>query len=147
MRRTRICAVVATANDVSALPPELLHKGRFDDLFFVDLPNQAEREAIWRIQIAKYRRDHEKFDVAALARAAEGFTGSEIEQAFIDAMYASYADGNEPTDLAVSLVLNDLVPLSKLMAEQITALRTWAKGRARLATSVTSEKRERRIAA
>lgn len=139
--------VVATANDVSALPPELLRKGRFDELFFVDLPNQQEREMIWRIQIAKYRRDPEAFDIIALAKATDGLTGSEIEQAFVDAMYAGFAESKEPTDLTVSLVLNDLVPLSKLMAEQIAALRNWSRGRARLATSTTEEKKGRRIAA
>ena len=139
--------VVATANDVTQLPSELLRKGRFDELFFVDLPNQNEREAIWKIQIGKYRREPDEFDIASLAKATDGFTGSEIEQTFIDAMYAAFADGKEPTDLIVSMVLNDLVPLSKLMAEQIAALRTWAKGRARMATSQEEGKRGRKIAA
>src|SRR5205823_12358329 len=69
--------VVATANDVTQLPPELVRKGRFDELFFVDLPNHAEREAIWRIQIARYVRAPDKFDIGQLARATEGLTGSE----------------------------------------------------------------------
>jgi len=139
--------VVATANDVSQLPPELLRKGRFDEMFFVDLPNQNEREAIWRIQIARYGRDPEQFDIPALAKATDGSTGSEIEQAFIDAMYAAFADGKEPSDLAVSMVLTEQVPLSKLMAEQIAAIRQWAMGRARLATSVQEKNKGRKIAA
>src|SRR5512141_584230 len=91
--------VVATANDVSQLPPEMLRKGRFDELFFVDLPNQAEREAIWEIQIAKYGRDAKDFDLVQLARVTEGLTGSEIENAFVEALYLAFDSGEkEPTD-------------------------------------------------
>jgi len=90
--------VVATANDVTQLPPEFLRKGRWDEQFFVDLPNADEREAIWRIQIAKYGRKPDRFDVTRLARETEGLTGSEIEQAFIDALYAAFSTGKEPTD-------------------------------------------------
>ena len=105
------------------------------------------RAAIWRIQIAKYKRDAAKFDIGALARASEGLTGAEIEQAFIDALYQAFAEGQEPTTLMCSLVLGELVPLSRLMGEQLKALREWARGRARLATSRTAESPERRIAA
>ena len=139
--------VVATANDVSQLPPELLRRGRWDELMFVDLPNTAEREAIWRIQIGKHKRDAGKFDVGALARASEGLTGAEIEQAFVDALYAAFAEHKEPTTLTCSMVLGELVPLSQLMGEQIKALREWSRGRARLATSRPVESTERRIAA
>ena len=141
--------VVATANDVSQLPPELLRKGRFDELFFVDLPNQAEREAIWEIQIGKHGRDPEDFDVVQLAKATEGLTGSEIENVFIEALYLAFdsaADGEkEPTDLDIARVLTEFIPLSKLMAEQIGSLRNWAKGRARLATSLVSERGLRKL--
>lgn len=139
--------VVATANDVTQLPPELLRKGRFDELFFVDLPNQAEREAIWRIQVAKFNRDPEKFDIVQLARATDGLTGSEIEQLFIDALHDAFSRRDEPTDLSIALLLNDLMPLSKLMGEQVTALRQWARGRARRATPAEPEHPGRRIAA
>ncbi len=140
--------VVATANDVSQLPPEMLRKGRFDELMFVDLPNQQEREAIWEIQIGNYCRDPKDYDLVQLSRATEGLTGSEIENAFVEALYLAFDAGEkEPTDLDIAGVLNEFVPLSKLMAEQITGLRNWAKGRARLATSQTSERRLRRIAA
>jgi AAA+ superfamily predicted ATPase len=139
--------IVATANDVSQLPPEMLRKGRFDELFFVDLPNQVEREAIWTIQIAKYSRDPKDFDIVQLARATDGLTGSEIENVFIEALYAAFDEENEPTDLTVARVLTEFVPLSKLMAEQIAGLKNWAKGRARLATSQSSERKLRRIAA
>jgi len=145
--RTAPVFVVATANDVTQLPPEMLRKGRFDELWFVDLPNQEEREAIWRIQIAKYGRASEKFDTAQLARATDGLTGSEIEQAFIDALYDAFSRREEPTDLTISLQLAELVPLSKLMAEQIQGLRQWAKGRARPATKPAEESKGRRILA
>ena len=138
--------VVATANDVSQLPPEMLRKGRFDELFFVDLPNQGEREAIWEIQIGKYGRQPGDFDLVQLAKVTEGLTGSEIENAFVEALYAAFDAGKEPTDLDIASVLTEFVPLSKLMAEQITGLKNWSKGRARLATSQSPECTLRRIA-
>lgn len=137
--------VVATTNDVSQLPPELLRKGRWDELFFVDLPNEKEREAIWNIQIRKYGRVAEDYDVVQLAKITEGFTGSEIEAVFVDALFLAFDAEQEPTDLTVATVLNDFVPLSRLMAEQIQGLRSWSKGRARLATSVVQEKRMRKM--
>lgn len=137
--------VVATANDVSQLPPEMLRKGRFDELFFVDLPNQQEREAIWEIQIGKYGRDAKDFDIVQLGRATEGLTGSEIENAFVEALYLAFDGRKEPTDLDIAGVLTEFVPLSKLMAEQIGGLRSWAKGRARLATSSVSGSGLRKI--
>ncbi len=139
--------IVATANDVSQLPPELLRKGRWDELFFVDLPTREEREAIWQIQIAKFKRDAASFDLRQLARATESFTGSEIEQVFIEALYRAFDQEQEPTDLTIGEVLVDFVPLSKLMGESMTALRSWAKGRARPATTPPSERSTRRIAA
>ena len=139
--------VVATANDVTQLPPELLRKGRFDDLFWIDLPNQAEREAIWRIQIAKFRRDPKQFDTVQLARATDGLTGSEIEELFISSLHQAFSQRAEPTDLSLAMLLNDLVPLSKLMSEQIEGLRRWAKGRARMATPQQSSSQARKIAA
>jgi len=139
--------VVATANDVSQLPPEMLRKGRFDELFFVDLPNREERENIWNIQVAKHGRDTRQFDLAQLSKSTDGLTGAEIEQVFIDAMYRAFAEEEEPSDFTVGEVLVDFVPLSKLMAEQITGLRQWAKGRARNATTQPSERKVRRIAA
>jgi len=138
--------VVATANDVSQLPPEMLRKGRFDELYFVDLPNQQERQAIWEIQIGKYGRDAKDFDTVQLAKATEGLTGSEIENAFVEALYLAFGAGEkEPTDLDIAGVLTEFVPLSKLMAEQIASLKSWAKGRARLATSIGIEKSGRKM--
>lgn len=139
--------VVATANDVTQLPPELLRRGRFDDLFFVDLPNEKEREAIWKIQIERHGRDWSHYDTLALAKASEGMTGAEIEQAVIDALYAAFAANREPGMLDLSKALSETVPLAKLMAEQIKALRTWSAGRCRGATSPLSETRGRKLAA
>ncbi len=139
--------IVATANDVSQLPPEMLRKGRWDELFFVDLPTREEREAIWEIQIAKFNRDALSFDLRQLAKVTEAFTGSEIEQVFIEALYRAFEQEQEPVDLTIGEVLVDFVPLSKLMGESMTALRTWAKGRARPATTPPAERSTRRIAA
>ncbi|MBE0542241.1 MAG: AAA family ATPase [Verrucomicrobia bacterium] len=140
--------VVATANDVSQLPPELLRAGRWDSMFFVDLPNVDERQAIWTIQIRKHGRNPSDFDTLQLARASEGLTGSEIEAVFVESLYDAFDRDTEPTDLDIARVLTDFVPLSKTMAEQISALRTWATGRARFATSATApERRLRKLAA
>jgi AAA+ superfamily predicted ATPase len=138
--------IVATANDVSQLPPELLRVGRWDQLFFIDLPTREERELVWEIQITKYARQPEVFNVSQLAKVTEGFTGSEIEQVFIEGLYRAFDREQEPNDLTIGEVLVDFVPLSKLMAEQMSALRTWAKGRARPATTPPAESKHRKIA-
>jgi SpoVK/Ycf46/Vps4 family AAA+-type ATPase len=114
---------------------------------FVDLPNEGEREAIWRIQIERHGRDRGHFDTLALAKASEGHTGAEIEQAVIDALYAAFAAGREPGMPEILKALADTVPLSKLMAEQIAGLRKWAQGRCRMATSPQVRESGRRIAA
>jgi SpoVK/Ycf46/Vps4 family AAA+-type ATPase len=140
--------VVATANDVSQLPPELLRAGRWDQMFFVDLPNVDERQAIWTIQICKHGRKPDDYDPAQLARASDGLTGSEIEAVFVESLYDAFDRNTEPTDLDIARVLTDFVPLSRTMAEQINVLRTWATGRARFATSpATTERRLRKLAA
>jgi SpoVK/Ycf46/Vps4 family AAA+-type ATPase len=140
--------VVATANDVTQLPPELLRAGRWDQMFFVDLPNQAEREAIWTIQIRKHGRIPADFDTVQLARASEGLTGSEIEAVFVDSLFDAFDRDTEPTDLDIARVLTEFVPLSKTMAEQINTLRTWATGRTRFATSpAVTERKLRKLAA
>ena len=139
--------VVATANDVAQLPPEFLRKGRFDELFFVDLPNQEEREAIWGIQIAKYGRKSKGYNLRALAIGADGFTGAEIEQAFIEGLYEAFSRGKEPDTVGLGSLLARQIPLSRLMGEQISALRQWAQGRARPATSPQSGGNTRKIAA
>jgi SpoVK/Ycf46/Vps4 family AAA+-type ATPase len=123
--------VVATANDVSKLPPEFLRKGRFDEMFFVDLPDAQERVQIWDIVIARHGRRPAGFDTVALSRACEQFTGAEIEAVFIDALHEAYTEGREPGPKDVLDAMAHTVPLAQLMDGQIGALRHWAKGRAR----------------
>jgi hypothetical protein len=126
--------VVATANDISQLPPELLRKGRLDEIFFVDLPSEAEREEVFRIHLARRGRDPEKFDVAALVETSPNFSGAEVEEAIISALYDAFYAGQELSTAHVLAALKETVPLSKTMDEQINRLRTWAEGRARNAS-------------
>jgi SpoVK/Ycf46/Vps4 family AAA+-type ATPase len=121
--------LAATANDVSRLPPELLRKGRFDEIFFVDLPDAPTREEIFRIHLRRRKLAPEAFDVPALAAAADGFSGAEIEQAVVAAAYEAHA-AKRPLDTA--LVAEELArtrPLSVVMAERVAELRAWAAGR------------------
>lgn len=127
--------VVATANDISKLPPEFLRKGRFDELFFVDLPDSRERAQIWDIVIRKYGRTPADYDTGKLASACEHHTGAEIEAAFVAALHVAFGRGDEPTLADILKAMKDVVPLATLMEGQITALRQWAKGRAREAAS------------
>jgi SpoVK/Ycf46/Vps4 family AAA+-type ATPase len=127
--------VVATANDVSALPPELLRKGRFDEIFFVDLPAFAERKAIFEIHLRKRRIDPASFDIDALARASAGYSGAEIEEAVISAMFDMFYEKQNMTTDRLLESIRQTVPLSKTMSEDIDGLRKWAEGRARPATS------------
>ena len=146
--KTKPVFVVATANDVSQLPPEMLRKGRFDELMFVDLPNETERESVWRIQIARHGRNPDEYDIPQLAKISDGFTGAEIGQSFIEALYAAFARSAEPTDMDIAGALNDFVPLSQLMSDQLKSLRQWARGRTRTATSTTATARSlRKLAA
>ncbi len=146
--RTSPVFVVATANDVSQLPPELLRKGRWDELFFTDLPSAEEREQIWSIQICKCGRKSGMFDVQGLALASDGYTGAEIEQTIIDALYRAFAEAREPKTGDMLAAVSETVPLSKLMGEQIAGLRKWAQGRCRMAAKAGAvEAGARRIAA
>jgi SpoVK/Ycf46/Vps4 family AAA+-type ATPase len=125
--------VIATANDIEALPPELLRKGRFDEIFFVDLPNKDTRKKIFEIHLRKRRRDPEQFNLDALAEIADGYSGAEIEQAVLSALHEAFAKN---TDLKTNLILSALQtspPLSVTMAEKVESLRAWAKGRCVLA--------------
>ncbi|GMV97753.1 MAG: ATPase [Phycisphaerae bacterium] len=121
--------LVATANDIAALPPELLRKGRFDEIFFVDLPTAPTRAAIFAIHLRKRKRDPARFDLAALAAASEGYSGAEIEQAVVSALHAAFADRRELCDALILEALKASPPLSVTMAERIQALRAWADGR------------------
>ncbi len=133
--KTAPCFVVATANDVTALPPELLRKGRFDEIFFVDLPDDPERAEIFRIHLKKRRRDPEKFDLDALAGATNGFSGAEIEQAVIAAMYDAFNLDRDITTEDILAAAGQSIPLSETMKEKIDMLRFWAETRARPASS------------
>ena len=121
--------LVATANAVKELPPELLRKGRFDEIFFVDLPDAAARAEIFRIHLARREVDWEGFSLMALSDAADGFSGAEIEQAVVSALYAAHADGVAVDEARVVQEVRNTRPLSVLMAEQVNALREWARGR------------------
>jgi len=127
--------VVATANNIDNLPPELVRKGRFDDIFFVDLPSAVERKEIFHIHLRKRGRAPETFDIESLAAATEGFSGAEIEQAVIDALYRAFPQGRDILTNDIGAVINDTVPLSRTMSEDISRLRTWAKDRARPASA------------
>src|SRR3989440_1700918 len=126
--------VVATANDISQLPPELMRKGRLDEIFFVDLPSREERAEIFRIHLVKRGREPKSFDVETLAARSENFSGAEIEQAVISALYDAFYAQVELTTEHVLEALRQTVPLAKTMDEQINRLRSWADGRARNAS-------------
>ncbi|VAX23619.1 ATPase of the AAA+ family protein associated with FIG137771 hypothetical protein [hydrothermal vent metagenome] len=126
--------VIATANAISELPPELLRKGRFDDIFFIDLPQDNERREIAKIHIKKRNRKTENFNINEIAAASNGFSGAEIEMAVVEAMYAGFAEKREFTTEDITSAIKASVPLSTTMAEEIGALRQWAKERARMAT-------------
>ncbi len=116
-------------HDIEALPPELLRKGRFDEIFFVDLPSASVRERIFEIHLKKRKRDPQKFDCRRLAQASEGFSGAEIEQAVLSALHEAFGQkGDVDTDLILAAV-EQSVPLSVTMAEKIDALRRWAQNR------------------
>jgi SpoVK/Ycf46/Vps4 family AAA+-type ATPase len=127
--------VVATANRIDLLPPELLRKGRFDEIFFVDLPTRSEREEIFRIHLARRNRRPESFDLRALASACPGFSGSEIEQAIISALYDAFAERLELEQRHVEGALKETFPLSTTMGNEIDALRQWARQRTRMAST------------
>jgi AAA+ superfamily predicted ATPase len=126
--------VLATANDVTLLPPELLRKGRFDELFFVDLPALHERAAIASVQLVRRGRDPSLFALDEIAHRADGFSGAEIEQAVIDGLFAAFQANRELTTVDITQALTDAIPLSRTMAESLQQLRRWADGRARPAS-------------
>jgi SpoVK/Ycf46/Vps4 family AAA+-type ATPase len=139
--KTKAVFVVATANDVSKLPPEFLRKGRFDEMFFVDLPDVQERTQIWEIVIARHGRKPTDFDSVALSGMCELYTGAEIEAVFVDALHEAYAEGREPKPNDILEATQHMIPLAQLMDGQITTLRQWAKGRARLAANRSKQGR------
>ncbi len=126
--------VIATANNVSHLPPELLRKGRLDEIFFVDLPNEIERREILRIHLLKRGRNPEQFDVGRLAQVAEGFSGAEIEEAIISGLFEAFSRDADLDTTTIEEAVMATVPLSKTMSEELNRLRTWAQGRTRPAS-------------
>lgn len=144
--------VVATANQVEALPPELLRKGRFDEIFFIDLPSKEERAEIFGIHLRKRKRDPAKYDLDKLAEATPGYSGAELEQAVVEALYDAFEKKKEKPDY--DLTTEDIVkaarasvPLSMTMREKIAYLRDWASTRARDASSASPESIEEQTAA
>lgn len=127
--RTDRVFLVATANDIESLPPELLRKGRFDEIFFVDLPNAEVRRVIFEIHLGKRGQSPEGFDLEALALASEGFTGAEIEQAVVSSLYSAHAREEELDNAHLLEELGKTRPLSVIMAEKIAYLRAWAAER------------------
>lgn len=121
--------VIATANNITQLPPEFLRKGRFDEIFFVDLPDLKERKDIFKIQLKKHKRIPEKYDLDLLADKSDGFTGAEIEEAVISSMYTAWNDGQrETTTDDILLAIDKINPMSKgMMQQQIEGLRQWAE--------------------
>jgi hypothetical protein len=126
--------VVATANDISQLPPELLRKGRLDEIFFVDLPKPEERMEVFRIHLNKRGRDAASFNLTQLALATEKFSGAEIEEAINSALYDAFSARKELSTEQILNAVTQTVPLAKTMDEQINNLRAWAEGRARNAS-------------
>ncbi len=126
--------VVATANSVTGLPPEMLRRGRFDELFFVDLPNYHERKQIFEIHLRKRGFTPDDFDIAKLSEKSEGYSGAEIEQVVLSAMVETYGRDDGLTQAALDKAREETVPLSVTMEEKIFQLREWARGRCRPAT-------------
>ena len=131
--------VVATSNDVSALPPELLRKGRFDEIFYVDTPTMVERNEILEAALKAHRRTSEGIDLSGVSGACDGFTGAEVASLVPDALFAAFADGERSlTTEDLLAAAKTVVPLTKTAAERISKLREWAKTRARAASSVAT---------
>ena len=122
--------VVATANQIERLPPELLRKGRFDEIFFVDLPSPEVRREICAIHLRNRKQDPARFDLAALANRCDGFSGAEIEQVVVSALFTVFSEGRDLADDALLRAASATVPLSRTMAERVTAMRAWARDRA-----------------
>lgn len=133
--------VIATANDISHLPPELLRKGRLDEIFFVDLPSSEERRDIFRIHLAKRGRDPQPFDLDLLAQVSEGFSGAEIEEAVVSALFDAFSRKSQLNTAILRNSVEETVPLSRTMSEELGRLRSWASGRARPATGAETVSR------
>ena len=122
--------LAATSNNITILPPEMLRKGRFDEIFFVDLPNAAVRGALFALHLKKRGRDAAGFDVARLAEASDGFSGAEIEQVIAAGLYTAFSAKQQLSTEVLVSEIHATQPLSVTRAEEITAIRNWAKNRA-----------------
>jgi SpoVK/Ycf46/Vps4 family AAA+-type ATPase len=135
--------VIATANDVRSLPPELMRKGRFDEIFFVDLPRREERKSIIEIHLKKKRRDPGAVDLHKLMEAMPDFSGAEVEQAVISALYDAFDAGAELSTEGLLASVREIVPLAVTMKEGIDAMREWARTRARPASAALEKPKDR----
>lgn len=134
--------VVATANDISQLPPELLRKGRVDEIFFVDLPTEKEREEIIKIHLKRKNRSPEDFDIKELAKESKGFSGAELEEAVKEALFQAYDAEKQVATEHIQDAIKKTYPLSSTMYETITKMREWAKSRAVMASREVAENLE-----
>jgi SpoVK/Ycf46/Vps4 family AAA+-type ATPase len=135
--KTKPVFVISTANNIDTLPLEIIRKGRFDEIFFLDLPKKKEREEIFKIHIQEFRPNNWKsFDYLKLSELSQSFSGAEIKQSIIEGMYQAFYEKREFTTDDICLALNDLIPLANLETEQMKKLQNWAiSGRIRLASS------------
>ena len=122
--------VAATCNNLAALPPELLRKGRFDEIFFVDLPDADSRAELFRLHLKRRGRDPGQFDLNGLAAASEGFSGAEIEQAIVSGLYSAFSQKQQLSAEILLVELRATRPLSVTRQEGVAALRAWARDRA-----------------
>lgn len=134
--------VVATANSITALPPELLRKGRFDEIWFVDLPTEEERKAILNIHTKKRGRNIAEKDMPGLAMLTKDLSGAELEEAVISGLYQAFSEERDLDVQDIAKAVSETVPLSKTMEEEIDRLRTWAKNHARLASPEQEDKKQ-----
>jgi SpoVK/Ycf46/Vps4 family AAA+-type ATPase len=146
--KTKPVFVIATANNVHALPPELLRKGRFDEIFFVDLPTREERKQIFDIHLKKKKRDPAQLgiDLGKLVDAAPEFSGSEIEQVVVSSLYDAFDSNAELSTEGLLTSLREIVPLAVTMKEGIDAMREWSKTRARQASAIVEKPARDRFA-
>lgn len=140
--KTEPVFVVATANDISQLPPELLRKGRLDEIFFVDLPGLESRKEILSIHIGKKEREPDDFDLEKLAKESKGYSGAELEEAVREAMFQAFSDEREFATDDISKAIETIVPLVATMPETIADLRKWAKARARPASEESEDEKK-----
>jgi len=121
--------IVATANDVQKLPPEFMRKGRFDEIFFVDVPDIESRGEIFKIHLEKRGKSIDKFDINSLVEVSDGFSGSEIEQVIVSALHTAFSNNTEVTTQLLLKEINGTKPLTVTMKDRIDNLRQWAKER------------------